>query len=541
MDMHTYLKRIKFLADTLAAAGLDTDDSDLVQITMNDPIRHYHRLNIKLSLTLFEDAVEVEATLGVGKEVYSKDEEDNLLYGLNHSMNIRTTMQEMETGKVLLQGPKMRNGLYPIKTVRSNMEPFSKGAAFSCWFPVGVNTPSASFDLWHRRLGHANKKIPTLSSSYTILPPPRIGSSSSAMVSSSEHISLPVHEPAQPTSGEPIEDLTPTTTLASSSLDIPSSVVVTDVASTQDAPRLITCSMTSSLKPKVFSVIHEQEKPGTFKEAIRSTCWHQAMQLEFSALQKNKTWHLVPPQPDFNIIRSKWVYKIKRHPDGSIAWHKARLVSYGFLQETFSPTIKPTTIRVLLSLAVHFDWSLRQLDFDNAFLNGYLSEDVYMAQPEGFQDVNYPHHVCKLDKALYGLKQAPRAWYHHLSCFLRDIGFVAYQSDAFLFIYSRDDNHIFLYVYVDDLIITGSAPSLVSHIIKQLGFAFSIKNLGPLTYFLGIEVKRRPVEIYLSQRHYITDILHKAPMDSAKPTTSPMVVTKSVTVTEDLFWDPTMY
>ncbi|KAF3778927.1 hypothetical protein EJ110_NYTH42540 [Nymphaea thermarum] len=96
MDMHTYLEWIKFLADTLAVAGIDTNDSDLVQITMNDPFRHYRRLKIKLPLIFFEDAVEVEATLGVGKEVDSKDEEDNLLSSLNHGMNIRTTMQEME-------------------------------------------------------------------------------------------------------------------------------------------------------------------------------------------------------------------------------------------------------------------------------------------------------------------------------------------------------------------------------------------------------------------------------------------------------------
>ena len=125
-----------------------------------------------------------------------------------------------------------------------------------------------------------------------------------------------------------------------------------------------------------------------------------------------------------NLIGCKWVFRIKRKADGSIDSYKARLVAKGFHQqqgidfkETFSPVIKPTTIRLILSLAITFNWPLRQLDVQNAFLHGYLNEEVYMVQPSGFQDHHFPTHVCKLNKALYGLKQAPRAWYHRLSSF----------------------------------------------------------------------------------------------------------------------------
>jgi hypothetical protein len=96
---------------------------------------------------------------------------------------------------------------------------------------------------------------------------------------------------------------------------------------------------------------------------------------EFDALLKNRTWHLVPPRAGLNEIDSKWVFKLKHHPDGSIARYKARLVAKGFKQQygvdfdaTFSPVVKPTTIRLLLSLAVSRNWSLRQLDIQNAFL-----------------------------------------------------------------------------------------------------------------------------------------------------------------------------
>lgn len=121
--------------------------------------------------------------------------------------------------------------------------------------------------------------------------------------------------------------------------------------------------------------------------------WRAAMEAEVQALRLNGTWDLVPSMPGVNIIDSKWVFKVKKHADGSIERYKARLVAKGFKQrygldseDTFSPVVKPTTIRLLLSLAVTRGWSLRQLDVQNAFLHGVLEEEVYMRQPPGFVD-----------------------------------------------------------------------------------------------------------------------------------------------------------
>jgi hypothetical protein len=130
---------------------------------------------------------------------------------------------------------------------------------------------------------------------------------------------------------------------------------------------------------------------------------------EYQALLSNGTWTLCRRPPNQNIISNKWVYRIKQKSDGSVERFKARLVAKGYEQqngidyiETFSPVIKPATIRVILSLAIHYDWPIRQLDISNAFLHGQLLENVFMEQPKGFVDPTHPDHVCKLHKALYG-------------------------------------------------------------------------------------------------------------------------------------------
>jgi hypothetical protein len=252
------------------------------------------------------------------------------------------------------------------------------------------------------------------------------------------------------------------------------------------------------------------------------------MQLEFDALISNGTWLLCPRPLNHNIIRNKWVYKIKRKADGSVERFKARLVAKGFDQccgidytETFSPVIKPSTIRIILSLAVHFEWSIRQLDVSNAFLHGSLVEEVYMEQPQGFCAKGKSDLVCRLHKAIYGLKQAPRAWFTRLSTFLLDIGFTASLVDTSLFIYLSGNVKLYMLIYVDDIILTGTHASVISSLITRMQQEFPLKDLGPLNFFLGIQVTRTHSGLHLCQAKYITDLLARTHMDGAKPAKSP--------------------
>ena len=163
-------------------------------------------------------------------------------------------------------------------------------------------------------------------------------------------------------------------------------------------------------------------EPSSLSQALKDSNWIQAMDIEIAALHKNHTWDLVDQPADINIIGCKWVYKLKYKPDGSIARYKARLVAKGYHQtlgldyfETFSPVVKASTIRIILTVAISFQWEIRQLDVHNAFLNGELEELVYMTQPPGYVNPQFPTKVCKLRKALYVLKQAPRAWFQRFS------------------------------------------------------------------------------------------------------------------------------
>lgn len=216
------------------------------------------------------------------------------------------------------------------------------------------------------------------------------------------------------------------------------------------------------------------------------------MDQDFHALMKNGTWELVPPS-NHTPIGCKWVFRVKRNPDGTISKYKARLVAKGFLQQhgkdyfdTFSPVAKPVTIHVSLSLALSHNWTLRQLDINNAFLHGTLHEEVFMVQPPGFIHPDFPKHVCKLRKSLYGLKQAPKAWYTELTSFLLTCGFRKSHADASLFIYNHNNTLCFFMVYVDDIILTGNNNDFIQCFIHTLANRFSIKDLGPLHHFLGI-------------------------------------------------------
>ena len=182
------------------------------------------------------------------------------------------------------------------------------------------------------------------------------------------------------------------------------------------------------------------------------------------------------------------------------------------------------------------------MDINNAFLHGDLQETVYMTQPPGFVSSD-KHKVCKLLKALYGLKQAPRSWFHKLSLTLRSLRFNSAKSDTSLFMRFTPTSKTYVLVYVDDIIITNSSSSKTTSLIAHLNNKFSLKDLGPLHYFLGIEVKHySDGGILLSQSKYIRDLLHKTNLLDSKSQPTPMVSGLKLTIDGSFsVQDPTHY
>ena len=210
--------------------------------------------------------------------------------------------------------------------------------------------------------------------------------------------------------------------------------------------------------------------------------------------------------------------------------------------ETFSPVVKPATVRLILSIAAQNHWSLRQLDVSNAFLHGSLKECVFMSQPPGFVDSAAPSHVCLLHKSIYGLRQAPRAWFEKFSSHLLTVGFTASQADPSLFIYRHGSTVLYLLLYVDDIIITGNLPTAVTELITNLASVFELKDLGPLKYFLGLQIDYKSSGFFVHQSKYALDVLSRHNMTTCKPCTSPFVSCSklSLDVVEFLL-DPTPY
>ncbi|KAI3412713.1 uncharacterized protein J3R85_017059 [Psidium guajava] len=276
-----------------------------------------------------------------------------------------------------------------------------------------------------------------------------------------------------------------------------------------------------------LAAVHTIQEPTSYREAIQHAEWRQAMSEELSALQSTGIWELVPLPPDRSLVSCRWIYKVKLRSDGSIERYKARLVARGFLQEygidyeeTFAPVAKMTSVRTLLAVASIRNWPLFQLDVKNAFLHGDLQEDIFMQPPPGL--AHTPGQVCHLRRALYGLKQAPRAWFEKFSDAIRSAGFTQSEADHAMFVHTSSTGCTILLLYVDDMIITGDDRAHIEHTKRHLQQHFSMKDLGPLRYFLGLEIARSSRGILLSQQKYTADILSRAALSDSRTAATPI-------------------
>jgi hypothetical protein len=202
-----------------------------------------------------------------------------------------------------------------------------------------------------------------------------------------------------------------------------------------------------------YILLTENGEPESYSEAVKmkdSFQWERAMKEEMSSLDKNKTWVLVKLPRDKKALQNKWVFRVKDEHDGSKRY-KARLVVKGFQQkkgvdydEIFSPVVKMTTIRLVLSIVAAENLHLEQLDVKTKFLHGDLDEDIYIAQPEGFQVIGKENWVCKLKKSLYGLKQAPRQWYLKFDNFMVKTGYKRCEADHCCYLKKFKSSYIIL-------------------------------------------------------------------------------------------------
>jgi len=197
----------------------------------------------------------------------------------------------------------------------------------------------------------------------------------------------------------------------------------------------------------------------TICDALKDENWVVAMHNELNQFTRNDVWFLVPKSNCMNVIETKWVFINKMDESGVITKNKTRLVAKGYNQEegidydeTFAPMAILEVERLLLAFACMSGFKLFHMDVKSAFLNGFISEEVYVSQPLGYEDHKHPDHVYKLEKALYGLKQAPKKWYERLNNFLLSHGYDRGKIDKTLFIKKSKSAIILVQIYVDDII-----------------------------------------------------------------------------------------
>ena len=196
-------------------------------------------------------------------------------------------------------------------------------------------------------------------------------------------------------------------------------------------------------------------------------------------------------------------------------------------EETFAPIACISSVRVLLAVAAASKWDIFQMDVKNAFLNGDLSEEVYMQPPPGLSVES--NKVCHLRCALYGLKQTPQAWFSKFNSTISCLGYMTSPYDSALFLRCTDKGTILLLLYVDDMIITGDNLSGIQELKDFLSQQFEMKDLGYLSYFLGLEITHFTNEIYITQAKYASKLLSRAGLTDSKTVNTPVELNAHLT------------
>ncbi|GJU11793.1 retrotransposon protein, putative, ty1-copia subclass [Tanacetum coccineum] len=251
-------------------------------------------------------------------------------------------------------------------------------------------------------------------------------------------------------------------------------------------------------------------EPTSYKAAIldsESNKWIDAMNAEIQSMMESMVWVLVDLPPSSRLMEKGYTQLYR--------------VDY---KETFSPVTDIRVIRILISVAAFYDFEIWKMDVKTAFLNGYLNEDIYMVQPEGFVDPNHPRKVCKFQRSIYSVKQASRSWNKRFDEEIKRFGFAQNLDEPCVYQKASGSNVTFLILYVDDIIIMGNhIPSLPS-VKDYLGKCFAMKDLGEAAFILGIKIYKDRLKrlIGLGQNAYMDKILKRYRMDNSKRGHIPM-------------------
>ena len=269
--------------------------------------------------------------------------------------------------------------------------------------------------------------------------------------------------------------------------------------------------------------------PNTYKQAMSSpdaAKWAAAMDKEYSELLRNETWDLVPLPAGKVVIGGRWLYQLKPDPIKDIKF-KSRYVAQGYSQkmglnyyETYAPTAKFPSIRAVSDISAQDSLLLHHADVVTAYLNADIDfDEVYVRQPEGY--IKNPNLVCKLRKAIYGLKQAANRWHCTIVAFMHSQNLVATVMDPCVFVRKTESSTLIILLWVDDLIIAASDIDTLNTFKTNFAKTFKIKDLGPLSFFLGINFNICKNSVSLDQSFYIKTILSKFNANDVKPCSIP--------------------
>ncbi|KAK1432245.1 hypothetical protein QVD17_09140 [Tagetes erecta] len=297
-----------------------------------------------------------------------------------------------------------------------------------------------------------------------------------------------------------------------------------------------TRSQSGLINECLYAAFLSQVVPKNYKQALEDPSWVDAMQMELQQFRKLKVWELVDLPPNKCPIGTKWVFRNKPDDRGVVIRNKARLVVQGFAQEegidyteVFAPVARLEAIRIFLAHAANKNFKVYQMDVKCAFLYGDIDEEIYVCQPPGFEDPDFPSKVYKLDKSLYGLHQAPRILYETLTQYLLSKGFSRGTIDMTLFKKEVNGELLIVQVYVDDIIFGSTNEGLCREFEKVMMDRFEMTIMGEMCFFLGLQVEQKPNGILIHQEKYIKEILTKFSMDDSSPELIPFTAQTCLT------------